>query len=112
MGVCRVLDEAVEQEYHLIPLKHVFTHNLNEYIQTVLQEVYFRLQRVIVKQLVRHLRQRFSHQSECVLGFCLVSFILCRGLVDAYHRIYLLHALREKNYQVTEVKHVPGHNIY
>jgi hypothetical protein len=49
------LNEAVEEDGHLVPLELVLTHYLEELVSTVLKEEDLSLQRISVQKLVSNL---------------------------------------------------------
>lgn len=71
MRVCCVLDEAVQQEDHVILLEKIFSHDVKEFIDAIFQEVHFGLERIIVQEFVSNLRECLYHQLENVLSFVL-----------------------------------------
>jgi hypothetical protein len=60
------LDEAVEEDSHLVSLELVLTHYLEEFVSTVLKEEDLSLQRISVQELVSNLRERLYHQVKYV----------------------------------------------
>jgi hypothetical protein len=102
-----VLDEAVQQEDHVVPLEHVLHHDVQDLVQSVLQEVHLRLLGIVVQELVSYLRQTINHQLESVLGLGRLLVVLSRRAPDHYSGVDLSHGVRVEAYQVTEVKHVP-----
>jgi hypothetical protein len=55
MRVGCVLDEAIQQNGHLIALELVLRHYLKQLISPILEEEHFSLKRVGVQQLVAYL---------------------------------------------------------
>jgi hypothetical protein len=96
--VCCVLDEAIEEDGHLVSLELVLAHYLEELISTVLKEEDLRLKRISVQELVSNLREGLNHQvkdvSATVSGCLVVLALVLSG--DSHHWVCLLEALSKE----------------
>ena len=66
MWVCCILDEAIQQYYHLIALILILAHYLQKLIHAILKEKDLGLQRITVEQLIADLGQSVYHQLEAL----------------------------------------------
>ena len=110
VAVRSVLNEAVEEEHHLVSFEHVVDHDLDKLIHAILQEVNFRLQRIIIQKLIGNLGQCLRHELESVPG--LRDLRVVDRATDAHKWVDLLERHGEEMDQVTEVEHVSGKHVH
>ena len=75
MRISSVLNKAVQQEYHFIPLKFIFSYYIQQFLKPVLQEVYLSLNRVLIQDFISDLRKSLHNLIENVLPFSGIRLI-------------------------------------
>ena len=76
MGVSSVLNKAIEQKYHLVPLEVIVCNDFEEVFQPILKEIDLSLNRVLIQKLVSYLRKSLNYLIENILTFSRVRLFL------------------------------------
>jgi hypothetical protein len=101
--VIRTLDEAVEEDGHLVHLLNTASHYVYKLFYSVFKEEQFDLLGISVEYLVRNHLKSFNHQGKQVVRI---------GSPDAVSRafacdggVHIFEALAEEANEIREVKH-------
>lgn len=103
MRVVGTLDEAVEEDCHLIHLLDTASHDIDELFHTVLKEEEFNLLRIGVEDFVCYHFEGFNHEEEEIVS--LLGSITVSRACAGDGRVHIFEALAEEADQVREVKH-------
>lgn len=109
MRVVRVLDEAVQENCHLVELVHVICHNVDELLYPILKEEQFSLLRILVKELVGNKRKGLNHQSHQVVRD--VSLLTVTTAFRGDRGVHISEAAGKEVDEVGEVQHATGQEL-